>query len=109
MAGLANFALLDDSVEADAVGPLKVHTVTFTGVSDYTSGGDTGFKAGMRTLLGSAVTPVAVIQVGSGGDLSLVYKPKTDVLKVITQSTGVEASAHANHSSVTFTVTVISK
>jgi hypothetical protein len=107
MAGLANFALIASS-SASAHGPVKICTVTFTGVSSYTTDGDTGFRAGLQALLDDARVPVALIELGSAGDYALDYIPSTDKLIVKVQSTGAQVSASTDLDAVTFKVVAFS-
>ena len=108
MAGLANFALIA-STAASAGGPVKFNTVTFTGVSSYTTDGDTGFKAGLQALTKDARVPVALIEIGSAGDYALEYIPATDKLIVKVRSTGAQVSASADLDGVTFKVLAITQ
>lgn len=107
MAALANFAKVTGA-SAAAVGPVKFDTIQFTGAT-YATGGTTGLKAGLDGLFGDGRSPIQVLQVGSGGDYSLIYLPDTDKLKVVVASTGAEVTNAANLTGVTFTVLCISK
>jgi hypothetical protein len=108
MAGLANFALIA-STSASAHGPVKFSTVTFTGVSSYTTDGDTGFKAGLQGLTKDTRVPVVLVDIGSAGDYATEYLPASDKLIVKVRSTGAQVTAAANLSGVTFKVLAITQ
>jgi hypothetical protein len=108
MAGLANFTLLSGSA-ADAVGPLKLNTLTFTGVSLYTTDGDTGFKAGLQAAAEDARAPIAVVELGSAGDYALEYIVSSDKMIVKVRSTGAQVASQTDLDGVTFKVLAISK
>ena len=113
---LDNFALVAGS-SANAHGPVKFDTITFTGptynkpasptLSDPT--GVAGLAAGLQSLTGDGRVPVAVQQQGSGGDYALQYEPSTDRLVIKAASTGTEVSDTTDLHAVTFRVLCISK
>ena len=115
MAALANFALVAGS-QANAHGPVKFDTISFTGptyhkVNSPTADdptGVTGLKAGLQGLTKDSRAPIAVVQIGSGGDYALQYEPSTDRLKIVAASTGTEVTDSANLTGVTFRALCIS-
>jgi hypothetical protein len=115
MAVLAGFALIAGS-SANARGPVKFDTITFTGatyhkVTSPTADdptGNTGLKAGLQALTGDARTPISVIQNGGNGVHVLEYAPATDRLKVVVAATGAEVADNVDLSGTTFHVQVIS-
>jgi hypothetical protein len=111
---LDNFALVAGSA-GSAHGPVKFVQMTFTGPtynkpasptpSDPT--GVAGLAAGLDSLTGDGRAPIAVLQIGSGGDYALQYEPFTDRLVIKVASTGVEVADTVDLHAVTFRALVI--
>jgi len=120
---LDNFALVAGS-SADAHGPVKFDTITFTGPT-YASSGVTGLAAGLKAARAAAKAAALVIAptvdpgiavdsrvpvavVGIGGAYTVEYAPSTDKLVIRTTATGAEVSDNTDLHATTFHVCCIS-
>ena len=106
---LANFTLLDS---ASAHGPVKFTKISFTGPAYPNTGatiGAPGLAAGLKSLIKTDPTILAVILEGPGVGYTVQYNSATDKLRIFDVATPfAEVANTVDLSAVTFRATIIS-